>query len=177
MLKWHWWRLNGFGYFWGMVAGLVGAIALLAFPHVNLWTAFPVLLLLSTAGSVVGSLLTKPEEESVLVEFYMRTRPWGWWGPIHKAALRVDPNFAANRDFRRDALNVVIGVVWQTSLVVLPIYVVIRDWDLAAVAPGGRRAHVGTIEADLVRPAAGELSIAATVCRLRRPGFGATPPY
>ncbi len=136
MLKWHWWRLNGYGYFWGMVAGLSGALGLLAFPHVNLWTAFPVLLALSTIGSVVGSLLTKPEEESVLVEFYMRTRPWGWWGPVHQAALRVDPEFEANRDFRWDALNVVTGIIWQTSLVALPIYVVIRDWDLAAVALG-----------------------------------------
>ena len=22
ILKWHWWRFNGYGYFWGMVAGI-----------------------------------------------------------------------------------------------------------------------------------------------------------
>lgn len=133
MLKWHWWRLNGFGYFWGMIAGLAGALGLLAFPDVKLWSAFPILLLLSAAGSVVGSLLTRPEDESVLVEFYMRTRPWGWWGPIHRAAVRRDPAFKANRDFGWDTLNVVIGVIWQTGLVALPIYVVIRNWDATAV--------------------------------------------
>ncbi len=26
ILKWHWWRLNGYGYFWGMVAGIGGSI-------------------------------------------------------------------------------------------------------------------------------------------------------
>ena len=32
ILKWYWWRLNGFGYFWGMITGIAGALALLAVP-------------------------------------------------------------------------------------------------------------------------------------------------
>ena len=128
VLKWHWWRLNGYGYFWGMIAGLAGALGLLAFPDVKLWMAFPLLLLVSTVGTVAGSLLTKPEEESVLVDFYVCTRPWGWWGPIHRAAVRRDPSFQANRDFGWDMFNVVVGVVWQTAFVVLPIYAVIHHW-------------------------------------------------
>ena len=23
VLKWHWWRFNGYGYFWGMLAGML----------------------------------------------------------------------------------------------------------------------------------------------------------
>ncbi len=133
VLKWHWWRMNGFGYFWGMLAGLTGALALLALPNIKLLTAFPALLLVSTAGAVLGSLWTKPEEESVLLEFYTRTRPWGWWGPIREAAIRRDPSFEPNRDFWRDAFNVLVGVVWQTAFVALPIYVVIRDWHPAGI--------------------------------------------
>jgi SSS family solute:Na+ symporter len=26
VLKWYWWRFNGYGYFWGMVAGIGGAM-------------------------------------------------------------------------------------------------------------------------------------------------------
>ena len=26
LLKWYWWRFNGHGYFWGMLAGLVPAL-------------------------------------------------------------------------------------------------------------------------------------------------------
>jgi solute:Na+ symporter, SSS family len=136
VLKWHWWRLNGWGYFWGMLAGLAGAIGLLAFPDLKFWAAFPYLLLLSTLGTVLGSLLTKAEEEAVLVNFYTRTRPWGWWGPIRAAAVRRDPSFKPNRDFPRDAFNVVVGVVWQTAFVALPIYVVIQDWYPAATTLG-----------------------------------------
>ncbi len=28
MLKWHWWRFNANGFFWGMLAGILPAIAL-----------------------------------------------------------------------------------------------------------------------------------------------------
>jgi Na+/proline symporter len=134
VLKWHWWRFNGWGYFWGMMAGIAGALSLLEYPEIRPLTAFPLLLLFSLIGSVAGSLFTKPEHESVLLDFYTRTRPWGWWGPIRDAAIRRDPSFEPNREFSRDAFNVLVGVIWQTAFVALPIYVVIQDWRPAAVA-------------------------------------------
>ena len=134
VLKWHWWRFNGWGYFWGMMAGIAGALVLLEYPKVNPLTAFPLLLLFSLVGSVAGSLLTRSERESVLLDFYVRTRPWGWWGPIRDAAIRRDPRFAPNRDFPRDAFNVLVGVVWQTAFIALPIYVVIQSWRPATIS-------------------------------------------
>jgi solute:Na+ symporter, SSS family len=133
ILKWHWWRLNGFGYFWGMTSGIVGAIVLLAFPQVEPLTAFPMLLLVSTVGAVMGSLLTKPQDEETLVNFYTRTRPWGYWSPITATAIRRDPHFTANRDFARDVFNVVVGIVWQTAFIALPIYAVIHQWREAVI--------------------------------------------
>ena len=38
LLKWYWWRFNGHGYFWGMLAGLVPA---LIFPKAAIWPCFP----------------------------------------------------------------------------------------------------------------------------------------
>jgi Na+/proline symporter len=157
ILKWHWWRLNGFGYFWGMIVGIVGADLMVAYAPLKQWLAqpsiwlislfadthsanfngellaFPSLFAISLIATVAGSLLTPPESEEVLVNFYRRTRPWGWWGPIRDAAIRQDPNFQPNRDFGWDALNVVVGTVWQTSFVALPIYVVIHHWNEAAI--------------------------------------------
>jgi Na+/proline symporter len=129
ILKWHWWRFNGWGYFYGMMAGISGALILLAFPDVKPLEAFPALMLISAIGAVVGSLISEPEEESVLVDFYTRTRPWGWWGPVRELAVRRDPDFQPNRDFGLDVFNVIVGVIWQTSFVALPIYVVIREWN------------------------------------------------
>lgn len=128
VLKWHWWRFNGWGYFYGMIAGIGGALALLAFPEVKPLEAFPFLMLISLVGAIAGSLITSPEDEDVLVAFYTRTRPWGWWGPVQEAAQRRDPAFEPNRDFAFDAFNVVVGIIWQTSFVALPIYAVIKHW-------------------------------------------------
>jgi solute:Na+ symporter, SSS family len=128
ILKWHWWRFNGWGYFYGMMAGITGALVLLAFPDVKPLAAFPVLMFVSAIGAVVGSLFSKPEDENVLVDFYTRTRPWGWWGPIRDLAVSRDPEFQPNRDFGLDVFNVIVGVIWQTSFVALPIYLVIRQW-------------------------------------------------
>jgi Na+/proline symporter len=133
ILKWHWWRLNGFGYFWGMITGIAGAMALLALPGVQPLEAFPAILLISLCGCVAGSLLTKPQSTDELVNFYVRTRPWGWWRPIREAALQREPDFQPNRDFVWDVSNVVIGIVWQTAFVALPIYVVIHQWRAAGV--------------------------------------------
>jgi Na+/proline symporter len=136
ILKWHWWRFNGWGYFYGMMAGIAGALVLLAFPEIKPLEAFPALMLISAVGSVAGSLLSPPEEEGVLLDFYTRTRPWGWWGPIRELAVRRDPEFRPNKDFGLDLLNIVVGIIWQTSFVALPIYVVIRHWNEAMVCLG-----------------------------------------
>ncbi len=39
-------------------------------------------LFFSTSGWVLVALLTKPEDEKVLIDFYKRVRPYGFWGPI-----------------------------------------------------------------------------------------------
>jgi hypothetical protein len=47
---------------------------------------------------------------------------------------KEDPSFQPNPDFVRDMFNVVVGIAWQTSLIALPIYVVIRRYDMAMIA-------------------------------------------
>jgi solute:Na+ symporter, SSS family len=148
VLKWYWWRFNGYGYFWGMVAGIASALALppvveripwvqhLLFRYsINFDVAivFPLVLVLSLAGCLAGTLLTKAEDEEVLKGFYRAVRPWGLWGPIRRKVLAEDPGFQPNKDFYRDAFNIGVGMVWQIALVVLPMYVVIREFRRAAL--------------------------------------------
>jgi Na+/proline symporter len=137
VLKWYWWRFNAYGYFWGMVGGIAGAMLVPALlPHVAPIFAFPVILAVSLVGCVTGSLLTKPDDEEVLKQFYLRVRPWGFWRPIHEALVREHPALAANRDFLRDMFNVVVGTIWQTAQVALGIYLVMRDWRACAICGG-----------------------------------------
>ena len=95
ILKWYWWRFNGYGYFWGMLVGIVAAmvVPLFIFPGASslgdLLKSFPLILGLSMAASVIGSLLTPPESEETLLDFYRSVRPWGFWGPVRRKALSI----------------------------------------------------------------------------------------
>jgi Na+/proline symporter len=151
-LKWYWWRFNGYGYFWGMVTGILFSILMMPsvmgqIPAVQglldrvpfnleVVVTFPLVFLVSLIGCLAGTLLTKPESDEVLVDFYRRVRPWGFWGPILKKVLAEDPTFKKNNDFFRDMFNIAVGIIWQVSLVALPLYIVIQEWTRVAMAAG-----------------------------------------
>lgn len=128
VLKWYWWRLNGYGYFWGMIIGILMALIMpKAFPELSPLDAFPFILVGSTIACILGSLLTRPDNEQVLKKFYSQVRPWGFWKPIHDKVVKENPDFQKNKDFKRDLVNIIIGIIWQTCLVALPIYIVIKE--------------------------------------------------
>ena len=149
LLKWYWWRFNGYGYFWGMVTGITASLtippvldripALQAFAHarslnVSVPLGFALVFGVSLIGCLAGTLLTAPEDDAVLKDFYRRVRPWGFWSPILRQVVQEDPSFQRNRDFWRDMFNVVVGISWQVALVALPIYIVIQSYQRAALA-------------------------------------------
>jgi Na+/proline symporter len=137
VLKWYWWRFNGFGYFWGMVTGIAAAVVIpFALPSVSALNSFPIILGISVVGAIVGTLTTAPDDPEVLKDFYRRVRPWGFWGPIRELVQKDDPTFKPNPDFLRDMFNIVVGIAWQTSLVAFPVYIVIRRLHTAAIAFG-----------------------------------------
>jgi len=57
----------------------------------------------------------------------------GFWGPVLKKVLAEDPNFKRNKDFPRDMFNIVVGIAWQISLVALPLYIVLQEYDRVAM--------------------------------------------
>jgi solute:Na+ symporter, SSS family len=42
--------------------------------------------------------------------------------------MAQDPSFRPNTNFKRDMVNVAVGIVWQTTLVLIPIYLVIKSF-------------------------------------------------
>jgi Na+/proline symporter len=130
MLKWYWWRFNANGFFWGMTAGIVPAIALAALKEQQIvhglelyW--WPVIFLLSVAGSIIGTYTAPPTDLTILKKFYSTVRPWGFWQPVHKAVMAENPTFEPNRRFKLDMFNVVLGIAAQCCLTILPMYVVL----------------------------------------------------
>ncbi|MBP0902960.1 sodium:solute symporter family protein [Mariniflexile gromovii] len=149
-LKWIWWRFNGWGYFWGMTSGLI--IATLQFlldknsgnfetgstlyniAQIPAIYVFPVIFIVSLLGSFLGTYLTPATNMETLKSFYKNVRPWGFWKPVYKALHAEDKDITKNTDFSMDMLNCIIGIIWQSSMILLPIYFMIRDYPKTWVA-------------------------------------------
>jgi len=135
ILKWYWWRFNGRGFFWGMTIGIAAA---LIFPKILppifptipqdiiLLYFFPVLLLISVIGCIVGTYMAPPTSEEILKKFYSTVRPWGFWKPIHDKVVTEFPEFKKNKNFSRDMFNIFVGIICQTALIALPIFIIIK---------------------------------------------------
>lgn len=127
VLKWYWWRFNGMGFFWGMVAGIIPALIFpLVFDTLDLYY-FPLILIISLAGGIIGTFTAPPTDLETLKIFYKNVRPWGFWKPIHDMAIKEDPVFKKNMNFRRDMFNVIIGTIAQTALVIFPFYIILNQ--------------------------------------------------
>ncbi len=129
VLKWYWWRFNGHGYFWGMVAGLIPALIFpLIFQETLELYYFPVLLLFSLLGCLIGTYSKRPTESKVLESFYSTVKPWGFWGPVRDSVISKDNSFKPNTNFQTDLFNIIIGIIWQTAIVVAPVFLVLSRW-------------------------------------------------
>lgn len=135
VLKWYWWRFNGFGYFAGMSMGIVTAIPLM-FMDFSPLHAFPFIFLLCLIASVFGSLVTEQDDMQVLKNFYLKTRPWGFWKPVLKELQKDNPDIQPNSDFARDSVNVCVGIVWHSGLIAAPIFLVIQQFLPMTIALG-----------------------------------------
>ncbi len=135
VLKWIWWRFNGYGYFFGMLGGLLAStLGPGIFPDTSAIYLFPIILFASFIGCIAGTFLTAPDEDSVLINFYKQTRPWGFWKPVINKIKLTEPDFEENKDFKRDMINVLVGIVWQMTLVIMPIYLVIQNFSYFGIA-------------------------------------------
>lgn len=130
MLKWYWWRFNASGFFWGMLFGILPAIALAVLKHFNVLHGvdlyyWPLLFVLSLLGCFIGTYAAPPAETGTLKAFYKTVKPWGFWKPVHEMVVAEDPTFEPNRRFKLDMFNVVLGIIGQCCLTILPMYVVL----------------------------------------------------
>lgn len=129
VLKWYWWRFNGHGYFWGMLAGLIPALIFpLVFQETLELYYFPLLLLSSLAGCAIGTFIQPATDEAVLDTFYKNVRPWGFWKPVKERILAQDPSFKVNANFKADMINIVVGIIWQTAIIATPVFLVLLQW-------------------------------------------------
>ncbi len=134
VLRWYWWRFNGWGFTAGLVAGTLGALLQgAAFPDAPLWVVFPALTTVGVVGSVVATLLTPPTDRDTLVRFYMSVHPGGWWRPVADHVRHAHPDFQVE-PFARELVNTAVATVGFVALYLMPVYVLLRSWNAALIS-------------------------------------------
>ena len=100
VLRWYWWRLNGWGYAAGTLAGLAGAVPILLLTlfwqiEPPLYVTFPALCAVSLVASLAGTWLTRPTDGAILASFYRTVRPFGAVGPNPRPMREQDDRAGA----------------------------------------------------------------------------------
>ncbi|HES59079.1 MAG TPA: sodium:solute symporter, partial [Caldithrix sp.] len=129
LARWYWWRMNGYGFAAGTVAGMAAAVLQRLFlPDIPEYYAFTIATVSSLIGMVVGTYVSKPTNESVLFEFYKRTRPFGFWKPI-KNKIKQETMNDINAENKRDIISTFFAVPWQVVLFLTAMTIIFKRWD------------------------------------------------
>jgi Na+/proline symporter len=134
VLRWYWWRINGWAYAAGTLSGMVLSLiqALVpAFSKMPLYETFPAIAGTVLVITVAVALLTKPTDRETLLAFYRQVRPAGFWKPVaDETGLAPE----ANATFRNDMMNVFIGIPWLFAMWLCPVYLVLHRFAESGIA-------------------------------------------
>lgn len=130
VIRWYWWRFNGWGFASGVFTGMVMAFAQLIFyPGIGDMWGFLIITSASFVASIAGTYLSDPVDDEVLMNFYRKTRPFGFWGHIREKVKDIDQHQVAEEN-KRDIRSIFIAVPWQLTLFLTPMVFVTRQWHL-----------------------------------------------
>jgi len=134
VLRWYWWRLNGWGYAAGVLGGMLLSIVALWHKEARDYQVFPLICLGSLVASVVASYATAPTATDVLRQFFESVRPFGWWKPVRvPRTLETSSDDGHTTGAARALLNTLVGIIGLTGLYLAPMYLVGHWFAKAAV--------------------------------------------
>ena len=127
VLRWYWWRINGWGYAFGTLGGILLSLVALFFPDAPAYYTFPLICAASLIASIIVSFATKPTDGEILAAFYKTVRPFGLWKPIAtKTGLSSQELSSKSERLSRTIVNVLLAMLVITGLYLSPMYLVGR---------------------------------------------------
>jgi len=122
-MRWHWWRFGARAFVFSMASSAAFILLQkLLFSGWSISATLTVDVLVSVAFTLFFGALFKPADMEVLVKFYAKVRPFGFWGPVRAEAVRRDLVPAGDRMPSIDLLNAFITAGFQLSLALVPFY-------------------------------------------------------
>lgn len=150
MLRWFWWRINAWSEITSMLSALILANGFLwvqwlhnfdlvsdsVMEMVNGWYSkdlalirATILLLLCTCISILVTFITKPVDNTTLLNFYIKVRPKGWWGPIAKQVSESSDNSSSQDSW----LGFLFGVIFLNSILFSVGHAVLGGYTVALI--------------------------------------------
>jgi Na+/proline symporter len=132
VLRWYWWRLNGWGYAAGVFGGMVLSLGQVVGDNylwrtpTPLYLGFPLIALASTLLTVGVALCTRATDADTLMRFYRSVQPAGAWGRVRAALEQAEPAWRRTEFFARDALNTLLAVLAICGLYVGMLYLILH---------------------------------------------------
>ena len=137
-LRWHWWRYSAKAFVYSMIATalfiILQKLLLGSMPSTN---SLSINIFASLVLSVIIGFLVKPTDREVLVDFYSRIRPFGFWRPVRLDAVARGLVKANDREPLMDGINGLITPVYQFLIALLPFYLLLRQWNQFWLALAG----------------------------------------
>ena len=128
VIRWYWWRFNGYGFAIGTVFGMVSAIMTKVLAsNIAEYNSFLIASGSSLLGCIVGTLFTKPTEQKVLINFYKTTRPFGLWDKV-RSNIDASVILKINQENKRDIIAIFFAVPWQVTLFLTGMMIVLKQW-------------------------------------------------
>ena len=128
VIRWYWWRFNGYGFAIGTAVGMTAAVLTKTFAGpIPEYTSFLIASGSSLAGCILGTLLTPATENNVLENFYRVTRPFGFWSHIRNSLPKAVQS-KVNQENRRDIIATFFAVPWQVVLFLTGMMIVMKQW-------------------------------------------------
>ncbi len=130
LIRWYWWRMNGYGFTIGTIFGMSSAIIQkLFYPEATEYLSFAILVISSLSATIIGTLLTEQTSKETLINFYKTTRPFGFWKPI-QSSLSEEKKFQINAENKRDIIAICFALPWQIVLFLTGMTVILKRFDL-----------------------------------------------
>ncbi len=128
VIRWYWWRFNGYGFAAGVFAGMIAAFSqLIFFPDFTEYELFIFVASISFTACIIGTYATPAVSDDILINFYKVTRPFGFWKSV-KETMPEEKMEAVDAENKRDILSTFFAVPWMLTLCITPMLFMVRKW-------------------------------------------------
>ncbi len=128
-MRWHWWRFSARAFVWSMACtALFIILQKLLFPSLSGTLSLGINTVASLLISISTGFIIPPTDRDILVSFYARVKPFGFWGPVRREAVSQGLMKKNDREPMWDGINGLIAPIFQFILALVPFYLFLRRW-------------------------------------------------